>query len=85
MNNTCKYISEYVYNNIDLDKTRKIVEDALDEHERRYGYHRKRIKKVLCLANFLDKIKNETKFIHIESFIIIGELNKIMQSSQGLY
>ena len=43
MNNTCKYISEYVYNNIDLDKTRKIVEDALDEHERRYGYHRNRI------------------------------------------
>ena len=85
MNITGKYISDYVYNNIKLDKTRKIVEDTLDEYERKYGYHRNRTVKVLCLAKFLGKIKNETKPIHTESFNIIGELNKIMQSSQGLY
>ena len=67
-----------------MDKTRKIVEDSLDEYERRYGYHRNRSVEVLCLAKTLDKIKNETKLIHIEGFDIIGELNKIMQSSQGL-
>ena len=68
-----------------MDKTGKIVEDNLDEYERRYGYHLHRNLKVMCLAKFLDKIKNETKFIHIESFNIIGELNKTLQSSQGLF
>ena len=83
MNNTCNIISEYVYNKSELDKTRKSVEDALDEYERRYGYHRIRIVNVLCLAKFLDKVEKGTKVVHIKIFNIIGELNKIMQSSQG--
>ena len=36
MNNTCKFISEYVYDNIELDKTTRIVEDTLDEYEKRH-------------------------------------------------
>ena len=32
----------------------------------------------------MDKIKNETKHITIESYNIIGELNKIMQSSKDM-
>ena len=70
-----------------MDKTRKIVENTLEEYDRKNGvvYHRKRTSKVLCFAKFLDKIKNETKNITIESYNIIGELNKIMQSSEGMY
>ena len=60
MINNGKFISEYVYNNIKLDETRKIVEDTLDKYERVYGYHINRIVKVLCLVKFLDKMKNET-------------------------
>ena len=71
MINNGKFISEYVYNNIKLDETRKIVEDTLAKYERVYGYHINRIVKVLCLAKFLDKMKNETKIIHIESQILL--------------
>ena len=55
MNNTCIFISEYVYDNIELDKTRRIGEDTLDENERRHGYHLKRIVNVLRIAKFLNK------------------------------
>ena len=37
----------------------------------------------MCIAKFLNKIKNGNEIIHIESFNIIGELNKILQTSQG--
>ena len=85
MNKTVKYTSEYVYNIIKLDKTRKIVEDILQNYEQNYGASYHRIIKVTCVFKFLDKITNETKSITNEIYNIIEELNKIMQSSGGLY
>ena len=38
----------------------------------------------MCFAEFLNKIKNETKNIIINSYNLIGELNKMMQSSKGM-
>ena len=37
MNNTVKYTSEYVYNNIKMDKTHKIVENTVQEFGQKYG------------------------------------------------
>ena len=76
--------SEYVYNNSKLNETRNIVENTILEHEQKYGgYYLKRVK-VKSVAEVLDKIKSETKIILIERYNIIGELNKIMQSSKGM-
>ena len=75
--------SEYFYN-IKLNETRNIVENTLEEYEEKYGYNYHRHVKVNCVAEFLDKIKNETKNITIDRYNIIGELNKIMQSSRGM-
>ena len=36
------------------------------------------------MPHFWIKLKNETKNITINSYNIIGELNKIMQSSEGM-
>ena len=84
MNKTVKYTSEYVYNNIKLDKTRKFIENTIHEYEQKYGGSFRKIIKVICVAKFSDKIKNETKIITFESYNIVGELNKIMDSSKGL-
>ena len=53
--------SEYIYNDIDLNETRNIVENTLQEYEQNYGWNYHRRVKVRCVAEFLDKIKNETK------------------------
>ena len=53
-------------------------------YERECGRSIYRRVKVECVANFLDKINNETKNIIIESYIIIGELNEIMQSTKRM-
>ena len=75
--------SEYIYDNIKLNETRNIVQDTIDEHEEEYGFTVHREEKVRCVAQFYDKINNETKTIIINRFNIIGELNKIMQKSRG--
>ena len=74
--------SEYVY--IKLNETSKIVENTLQEYEQKYGADYRKIVKVMCVAEFLEKIKNETKNVTIERYYIIGELNKKMQSSKGM-
>ena len=38
---------------------------------------------IKCVDEFYDKIINGTKFIIIDRYNIIGELNKIMQKSRG--
>ena len=76
--------SEYVYNNNKLDETRNIVENTPEEYERKYGFNYNRVIKVECNAEFLDKIRNETINITIDGYNNIGELNKIMQSSNGM-
>ena len=75
--------SEYIYNNIQLNETSNIVENTVPEHEQKHGGYYRKIVKVWCVAEFLDKMKNETKIITIECYNIIGELNKVMQSSRG--
>ena len=76
--------SEYVYNNIKLNETRNIVENALKEYKQKCGGNYRRSVKIECDALFWDKIKNETKNITINSYNFLGELNKIMQSSKGM-
>ena len=39
----------------------KIVENPLLEHEQKYGRNYRKNMKVKCVADFLDKIINETK------------------------
>ena len=84
MNNTVKYTSEYVYNNIKLDETREIIENTLHDYQQKNGEIYRRIIKIIYVAEFLDKIKNETKNLTFESYNIVGEINRIMQSSRGL-
>ena len=76
--------SDYVYTNIKLNETRKIVENTLEEYKQKNSWNYLRSVKVRCVAELLDKIKNERKNITIERYNIIGELNKILQSSKGL-
>ena len=52
MNNTVKYTTEYVYNNIKLCETRKIVQNTLQEYEQKYGANYHRIAKLYELLNF---------------------------------
>ena len=70
--------SEYVYNIKKLKETHIIVENTILEHERKYGGYYFKIVKVKFVAEFLDKIKNETKNKTIERYNLIGELNKVM-------
>ena len=76
--------NEYVYNNIKLDETHNIVENTLLENIRKYGANYHRSVEVKCVAEFLDKIKYEIKIIIFKRYNITEELNKIMQSSNGL-
>ena len=76
--------SECVYNNIELNETCNIVENTPLEYERKNGATCYRSVKVKCGAKFSDKIKNETEIVTIGRFNIIGELNKLMQSSKGM-
>ena len=75
--------SEYVYNIFKLNETQNIIEITLEEYERKYAFNYNRVIKDYCIAEFLDK-KNETKSITIDRYNIIGEVNKIMQSSKGM-
>ena len=84
MNKAVKYTTEYVYNNIKLDNLRNFLENTLHGYEQKNGANYRRILKIICIAEFLDKVKNETKNITIENYNIVGELNKIMQSSEGM-
>ena len=84
MSNTVKYTGKDVHSRIKLDKTREIIENTIQEYEQKYGEHNCKSIKVICVAEFLDKLKNETKYITIESYNIVGELNRIRQSSKGL-
>ena len=59
MNNTLKYISEYDYINIKLNKTHNNVNNILEEYDRKYGNDYRRDVKVRGIAKFSDKIKNE--------------------------
>ena len=76
--------SEYVYNNIKLKETRNIVENTLEEYRLKCGGNYYRSVKVECVAVLWDKIKNETRNITINSYNFIGELNRTMQSSEGV-
>ena len=67
-----------------MDETRNIVENTVQEYEETYGYNYRRVVEVICFAEFLDKTKNETKNIIINSYNIVGELYKIKQSSKGM-
>ena len=58
--------SEYIYKNNKLNETRNIVENNLQEYELKYGLYCNRVLKVVCIAKFLDKIKNEMKKITID-------------------
>ena len=76
--------SEYVYKTLQLYETRNIVENILEEYQQMYGGDIYRSGRVLCNAEFLDKLNNEGKNVTIERYDINGAVNKIMQSSKGV-
>ena len=76
--------SEYIYYNIILDETCNIVENTLLKDEQKDTVGCCRLVKVECIAEFLDKIKNEAKIITNQSCNINEEMNKVMQSSDGM-
>ena len=67
-----------------MNEIRNIVENTLQKYEQKFGWKFYRRVKVKCVAECLDKIKNETKNITIERYNITGELNKILQSSKAM-
>ena len=76
--------SENDYNIIRLNGTRNTLEKTLLEYEQKYGVDNRKIVKVKCVGEFMDKLKNKTKNITNELYNIIGELNKVMQSLKGM-
>ena len=76
--------SENDYKINKFDETRNIVENTVLEHEQKYGGNYRKSIKVKYVAEFLDKTINETKNITIERYNNIRELNKTMQSSNGM-
>ena len=76
--------SEYTYYNNKLDETCNFVENTLLEHEQKYCADYLRSVKVKCFAEFLDKTENEIKIKTIHSCKNNEELNKVMQSSEGM-
>ena len=76
--------SEYDYLINKLKETRNIVGNNLLQYDQKYGDGYLKSVKVKCAAEFLDKMKNETKKITIERYNLIGEVNKVMQSSKGM-
>ena len=76
--------NEYVYNNIKLHETHNIVEKTLLQNIFEYGDNYDREVEPKCVAEFLDKIKNEIKIEILKRYNVIEELNKIMQSSKGM-
>ena len=55
--------SEYVYKKNKLIETRNILQNAIEEFEKEYGFNVNRDVKVECVGKFLDKIKNEKKLL----------------------
>ena len=53
--------SENNYNNIKINETHNIVEKTLEEHKQRHGCNFRKSVEVKCDAEYLDKIRNETK------------------------
>ena len=76
--------SECICNNIKLSQTCNIVGNTPNEYEEKYGYNYHRVVEVMCLSEFFYNLKNGTKNIIINSYNIIGELNKIKQSSRRM-
>ena len=74
--------SEYVYDNIELNKTRNFLHNNIEEYQKEYGFSNNRVVKVKYNAEFYDKIKNERKIFTIDRYNMIGELNQIMQKSR---
>ena len=72
------FTSEYVYDNIKLNETRKILQNTIEEEDKEYSFNNNRIVKVKCDGEFYDKVINETKIIIIDRYNIIGEVNKLM-------
>ena len=47
-----------------MNERRNIVENTLEEYEEKYGYNYRRSVEVKCVAELLDKLKNEKKYNH---------------------
>ena len=58
--------SEYVYDYIKLNETRNIVQNTTEEYDEEYGFNiNNRGVRVKCIAEFYDKIINDTKIVII--------------------
>ena len=75
--------SDYVFDNIRLNETRKIIQNTIDEYEEKYGFYLYTDVKVRCVGQFYDKKIYETKNVFINHYNISGELNKMLRKSRG--
>ena len=76
--------SDYNYYNIKLDEIYNIVENTLLKHEQKCTVGCRVMVNVKCIAEFLDKIENKIKIITIQRCNINEEMNKVLQSSEGM-
>ena len=77
------FTSEYVSNNTKLDETPDIVEYVEEDCRQKYNANCW-AKEIVCVVQFLDKIKNETKTITINCELNFKKISRIMQSSKGV-
>ena len=76
--------SEYNYYNIKMDETCNIEENTLIEHEQQCTVGCRGMKKVKCIAEFLDIKENILKIVTIQSCNTNEELNNVLQPSGGV-
>ena len=76
--------AEFVYINPKLNEINNIIKNTQLDYNQKYGNDYYRKVNVKCNVRFLDKMENKTKNIMIEHMNVIGKVNKIMQSSEGI-
>ena len=77
--------TEYKYYNIKLNERCNIVENTLLKQKQKCTVRCRGMVKVECIADCLDEMRNEIKIITIRSCNINEELNKVLQSSTGIF
>ena len=80
MNRTWMIGISFQRKRIKLEETCNTVENTLLEHKQKYGADYHRCVRVECVAEFLDKIKNEIKIKIIQSCNINEESHKVLQN-----
>ena len=73
------------FNNPKLNEINNIIKNTQLKNEQKHGYNYYRKVNVNYNVKFFDKIENKTKITMIERDNIVGEVNKRMHLSKGMY